>query len=257
MFVSGLNPYIGAVFMFLTLVIAVPSAIKVFNWITTIWKGNIHFSPQMLFSLGFVSTFISGGLTGIWLGNSTMDLALHDTYFVVAHFHIVMGTSAMFGMFAGVYHWFPKMYGRFMNRQLGYLHFFLTFIAAYGVFWPMHYMGMAGLPRRYYTFNNFEFTQDFGDIAIFITVCALLGFGAQFIFIVNFFMSIFRGRKMTTLNPWKSNSLEWTTPIERIHGNWPGEIPEVYRWAYDYSKPGADEDFIPQTTPLAPGEDAH
>lgn len=254
MFISGLNPYIGAVFMFLTLLIAIPSAIKVFNWITTIWKGNVHFSPQMLFCLGFVSTFISGGLTGIWLGNSTMDIALHDTYFVVAHFHIVMGTSAMFGMFAGVYHWFPKMYGRFMNRQLGYLHFFLTFFGAYGVFWPMHYLGMAGVPRRYYAFSNYDFTNDFGSLNIFITVCALIGFGSQFIFVVNFFLSIFRGRELTVLNPWKSNSIEWTTPIERIHGNWPGEIPEVYRWAYDYSKPGAEEDFIPQTTPLGTGE---
>ena len=260
MFVTGMNPIVGAIFMFLTLLIAIPSAIKVFNWLTTIFKGNLRFNPQMLFALGFVSTFISGGLTGIWLGNSAMDIALHDTYFVVAHFHIVMGVSAFFGMIAGVYHWFPKMFGRFMNKQLGYIHFFLTFVASYGVFWPMHYMGMAGVPRRYYMFSKYETFDQFADLNVFITVMAIIGFGAQLIFVVNFFMSIFNGKKLKVLNPWNSNSLEWTTPIKPGHGNWPGKIPTVHRWAYDYSKPGRDEDFVPQTEPLSEYEvegDAH
>jgi cytochrome c oxidase subunit 1 len=254
MFMTGMNPFVGAIFMFLTLLIAIPSAIKVFNWITTVFRGNLNFNPQMLFALGFVSTFISGGLTGIWLGNSAMDIPLHDTYFVVAHFHIVMGVSAFFGMIAGVYHWFPKMFGRFMNRPLGYFHFFLTFISAYGVFWPMHYMGMAGVPRRYYMFSKFETFDQFADLNVFITVFAIIGFGSQLIFVVNFFMSIFHGKKMKDPNPWKSNSLEWTTPIKPGHGNWPGKIPSVHRWAYDYSKPGHDEDYVPQTTPMGEHE---
>jgi len=260
MFVTGMNPFVGAIFVFLTLLIAIPSAIKVFNWIATIFRGNIQFNPQMLFALAFVSTFISGGLTGIWLGNSAMDIPLHDTYFVVAHFHIVMGVSAFFGMIAGVYHWFPKMFGRFMNRQMGYFHFFLTFAAAYGVFWPMHYMGMAGVPRRYYMFSKFETFNQFDDLNVMITVFAFIGFIAQLIFVVNFFMSIWHGKKMTNKNPWKASTLEWTTGIEPLHGNWPGKIPTVYRWPYDYSKPGLDDDFALQTEPLKEHEvpgDAH
>ncbi len=255
MFMSGLNPFIGSIFMILTIIIAVPSAVKVFNWIATLWKGNIRFTPAMLFAIGFVSTFIAGGVTGIFLGNSTIDIQLHDTYFVVAHFHIVMALSAIFGMFAGVYHWYPKLFqGRMMNTHMGYLHFFTTLLTAYGVFWPMHYIGMAGVPRRYYSFENFETFNQFDGLNIFISTCAIIGFASQFIFIANFFMSIFWGRKSKTLNPWNSNTIEWTTPMEHIHGNWPGDIPEVYRWAYDYSKPGLLDDYMPQTTPLTPAE---
>ncbi len=255
MFMSGLNPFIGSIFMVLTIIIAVPSAVKVFNWIATIWKGNIRFTPAMLFAIGFVSTFIAGGVTGIFLGNSTIDIQLHDTYFVVAHFHIVMALSAIFGMFAGVYHWYPKLFhGRMMNSHMGYLHFFATLLTAYGVFWPMHYIGMAGVPRRYYSFENFTTFNQFDGLNAFISACAIIGFAAQFIFIANFFLSIFWGRKSKTLNPWNSNTLEWTTPLEHFHGNWPGEIPEVHRWAYDYSKPGAENDYIPQTTPLTEEE---
>ncbi|MCH8904147.1 MAG: cbb3-type cytochrome c oxidase subunit I [Bacteroidetes bacterium] len=254
MFVTGMNPFIGSVFMLLTLIIAVPSAIKVFNWVTTLWKGNIRLTPAMLFSIGFVSTFIAGGLTGLFLGNPAIDIQLHDTYFIVAHFHIVMALSAIFGMFAGIYHWFPKMFGRMMNKNLGYLHFFLTIVCAYGVFWPMHYIGMAGVPRRYFEFSNFQAFGGFADLNQFITVAAIIGFTAQFLFIINFFYSIFHGRK-ATMNPWKSVTIEWTTPIKTGHGNWPGEIPEVHRWAYDYSKNGDSEnDFIPQTTPVSADE---
>ncbi|MBK7390726.1 MAG: cbb3-type cytochrome c oxidase subunit I [Bacteroidetes bacterium] len=197
MFVTGMNPFLGSVFVFTTLLVAIPSAVKVFNYIATLWKANIVLSPAMLFAIGLVSFFITGGLTGIILGDSALDINLHDTYFVVAHFHIVMGSSAIFGMFAGVYHWFPRMYGRMMNKSLAII---------------------AGV--------------------------------AQVIFAFNFFYSIYRGRKAPQ-NPWNSNTLEWTAPVEHVHGNWPGPIPEVHRWPYDYSKPNAKEDFIPQTVPYS------
>ena len=251
MFVTGLNPFLGAFFVLLTLLIAVPSGIKVFNWLTTLWRGNIRFTPAMLFAIGFVSLFISGGLTGIFLGNSALDLHLHDTYFVVAHFHIVMGVASFFGMFAGVYHWFPKMFGRFLNNTMGYIHFWVTIIGAYLIFWPMHYEGLAGMPRRYYDFSNWESFKMFGGLNEFISFISLLVFAVQLLFVFNFFYSVFKGRKVTTQNPWGSNTLEWTTPINPGHGNWPGEIPEVYRGAYDYAKDG--KEFTPQNVPV--GED--
>ena len=256
MFISGMSPFLGSVFTFTTLLIAIPSAVKAFNYITTLWKGNLQFTPAMLFSIGLVSTFIAGGLTGIILGDSALDINVHDTYFVVGHFHIVMGLSAIFGMYAGVYHWFPKMYGRMMNKKLGYVHFWLTIISAYGTFFPMHYLGLAGLPRRYYSNSAFPMFDNLTDINEIVTICALIGALAQFLFLFNFFFSIFRGEK-SVQNPWKSNTLEWTTPIERIHGNWPGEIPTVHRWPYDYSKPGYDDDFVMQNVPLKEGEEDH
>ena len=255
MFVTGLNPFLGSVFVLLTLLIAVPSAIKVFNWLTTIWKANIRFTPGMMFALGFVSLFISGGLTGIFLGNSTLDIHLHDTYFVIAHFHIVMGVSAFFGMFAGIYHWFPKMYGRFMNNTMAYIHFWVTLAGAYLIFWPMHYEGLAGMPRRYLDYSGWESFKQFAELNKFISTVAMIVFAVQLMFVFNFFYSIFRGRKVTTQNPWGATTLEWTTPIRPGHGNWPGEIPEVHRWAYDYSKDGRD--FIPQTEPIGPNESKH
>ncbi|ARS36445.1 cytochrome c oxidase subunit I [Pontibacter actiniarum] len=250
MFVTGMNPFLGSVFMFLTLIIAVPSAVKVFNWLATLWRGNIRFTTAMMFAIGFVSLFISGGLTGIILGNSSLDIQLHDTYFVVAHFHLVMGAAAFFGMFAGVYHWFPKMFGRMMDEKLGYVHFWLTFAASYLVFMPMHYMGIAGFPRRYYNWTGFETFNIFTDMNTFVSIAAIMAFVAQFIFLFNFIYSIFRGRRATA-NPWHSNTLEWTTPVLPGHGNWPGKIPVVYRWPYDYSKPGAVEDYIPQHVPFS------
>ena len=256
MFLTGMDPFLGSVFTFTTLLIAIPSAVKVFNFLTTLWKGNIRFTTAMLFAIGTVSTFITGGLTGIILGDSALDINVHDTYFVVGHFHIVMGLSAIYGMYAGVYHWFPKMYGRMMNKGLGYLHFWGTFICAYGVFFPMHFLGLAGLPRRYYQNSSFPMFDGLTDINDIITFFALAGAAVQFVFIFNFFYSIFKGTKAGK-NPWESNTLEWTTPVEPIHGNWPGELPTVHRWAYDYSKPGADKDFILQTEPLKEGEEEH
>jgi cytochrome c oxidase subunit I len=250
MFVSGMNPFLGSVFMLLTLIIAVPSAVKVFNYLTTLWRGNIIFTPAMLFSIGLVSFFISGGLTGLFVGNSAIDIQLHDTYFIVAHFHLVMGSASFFGMLAGVYHWFPKMFGRMMDSRLGYIHFWISFVGIYLVFFPMHYIGIAGFPRRYYSFTNFDAFSTFVDLNSFISIAAILTFGAQFIFLFNFFYSMYRGKKASA-NPWKSNTLEWTTPINPGHGNWPGEIPVVHRWPYDYSKPGAKDDFIPQTVPFS------
>lgn len=254
MFISGMNPLLGSVFTFTTLLIAIPSAVKAFNYITTLWKGNLKFSPAMLFSIGLVSTFIAGGLTGIILGDDALDINVHDTYFVVAHFHIVMGLSASFGMFAGIYHWFPKMFGKMMNKKAGYAHFWITFVCAYGVFYPMHFLGLAGLPRRYYSNQAFPMFDDLASINHLITIFAIVGATAQLIFLGNFVYSIFFGPRASK-NPWRSNTLEWTTPVEHIHGNWPGALPEVHRWAYDYSKPGYEEDFVPQTVPLREGEE--
>lgn len=263
MFVSGMNPFLGSVFTFTTLLIAIPSAVKSFNWITTIWRGNLQMNVAMLFSIGFVSTFITGGLTGLIVGDSALDINVHDTYFVVAHFHLVMGVSAAYGFIAGVYHWFPKMFsGRLMNKQLGYIHFWITAVGAYGIFFPMHFVGLAGLPRRYYTNSSFPYFDDLADINVVMTVFAIITVGAQAIFAYNFFYSIFYG-KVGPQNPWKATTLEWTTGIKPIHGNWEGPIPHVYRWAYDYSKlnkEGTDyvipgQDFVPQTVPLQPDED--
>jgi cytochrome c oxidase subunit 1 len=252
MFMSGVNPFISNFFVVFTLIIAVPSAVKVFNWITTLYGGNLRLNTPMLFAIGFVSMFISGGLTGIFLGNSAIDIQMHDTYFVVAHFHIVMGVAAFFGMFAGVYHWYPKMYGRFMNETLGKIHFWGTIITAYAIFWPMHYIGMAGVPRRYYSFDNFDAFRHFTDMNKFITVFAIIAFFIQLVFVINFFYSIWYGKKMKTKNPWEANTLEWTTPIEPIHGNWPGNLPVVHRWAYDYNKD--EREYVMQHVPLKEGE---
>lgn len=244
MFVTGMNPFLGSVFMIVTLIIAIPSAVKTFNYLATLWEGNIIFTNGMLFAIGLVSLFISGGLTGIFLGNAALDIPLHNTYFVVAHFHIVMGSAAMFGMFAGVYHWFPKMFGKMMNKQLGYLHFWLTFISVYAVFFPMHFIGIAGVPRRYYAFTEFDFAEVFIDLNKFISFAAIVGFLAQFIFLYNFITSIVAGKKASK-NPWKSNSLEWSV-ADPGHGNWDGEIPTVYRGPHEYSKPGVELDYLPQ-----------
>jgi cytochrome c oxidase subunit 1 len=256
MYVTGMNPFLGSVFVFTTLLIAIPSAVKAFNYITTLYQGNIRFTPAMLFSIGLVSTFVTGGLTGIVLADSALDVNVHDTYFVVAHFHIVMGMSAIFGMLAGIYHWFPKMYGRMMNTKLGYVHFWFTLVCGFGVFFPMHFVGMAGAPRRYYDYSEFPFLDWVMDLNPIISTFAIVGGAAQLLFLFNFFHSMKYGQ-VATQNPWASNTLEWTTPVKHVHGNWPGAIPEVHRWAYDYSNPEHEEDFVPQVVPLKPGEHAH
>ncbi len=261
MFVTGMNPFLGSVFVFTTLLIAIPSAVKVFNYLTTLWKGSLVLTPAMLFAIGLVSTFITGGVTGIILADSALDIMLHDTYFVVAHFHIVMGMSAVFGMFGGIYHWFPKMFGKMLNTRLGYAHFWITLVGAYGVFFPMHFVGLAGAPRRYYDYSAYgEFDNNslnlMVDLNEIITVFAIIAALGQLIFLFNFFYSIFRGPK-SPQNPWSSTTLEWTTPVEHIHGNWPGELPTVHRWPYDYSVPGEESDFITQVTPLKEGEQSH
>ena len=216
MFITGMNPFLGSVFVFTTLLIAIPSAVKVFNYITTLWKGSIVFTPAMLFTIGLVSAFISGGVTGIILADAALDIMVHDTYFVVAHFHVVMGLSAVFGMFAGVYHWFPRMFGKMMNTSLGYVHFWITIVGAYGVFFPMHFVGLAGAPRRYYDYSvygdfdteTFSMIMDLNVIITWFAVFAALG---QFVFLFNCFYSIFKGQ-VAPQNPWKSNTLEWTAP---------------------------------------------
>lgn len=255
MFITGMNPFLGTVFMYVTLIIAVPSAVKTFNYLSTLWKGNIRFTPAMLFAIGLVSLFISGGLTGIYLGNAALDVQLHDSYFVVAHFHLVMGSAAIFGMFSGIYHWYPKMFGRMMNKTLGSLHFWFTFISAYLVFFPMHFMGLAGVPRRYY---EFSLIPEFGiwmDVNVLITVAAFIGGIGQLFFLYNFFSNIFIGKKATK-NPWESNTLEWTTDVEHVHGNWHGAIPTVYRGPHEYSRPDRELDYFPQSE-VGNGEPAH
>ncbi|MCO6460073.1 MAG: cbb3-type cytochrome c oxidase subunit I [Saprospiraceae bacterium] len=253
MFTSGMNPFITNFFVLFTLIIAMPSSIKTFNWLTTLFRGNLRLNSAMLYCIGFVSFFISGGLTGIWVGSSTLDIPLHDTYFVVAHFHLVMGVAAFFGMFAGLSYWYPKMFGRYMNETVLKVHFWITLIGAYCIFWPQHYLGLAGVPRRYYRFDSFNSFTGWEGVNEFITISAIVVFFTQLLWVFNFFYSMWRGKKVTERNPWHSNSIEWTTPIIPPHGNWPGKLPKVERWPYDYGKDG--KDYITQITPYAEGEE--
>jgi cytochrome c oxidase subunit I len=246
MFVSGMSPFLGSVFTLTTLLIAVPSAVKTFNWLGTVWGARIRFTAAALFAIGFVSLFVSGGLSGIFLGTSAADIQLQDTYFVVAHFHLVMAIAPLFAAFGGLYYWFPKMFGRFMNETLGKIHFWLSFVGVYCVFFPMHILGIGGQMRRIYDPTNYLFLQAQQPLNVFVSISAFILFGAQFIFLANFLFSIFAGRKATEKNPWHANTLEWTVPCPTGHGNFGEELPTVYRWAFDYSLPGAKEDFVPQ-----------
>lgn len=253
MFVSGMNPYFGFFFAVSTLIIAIPSAVKVYNWLLTLWKGNIRFNTPMLFGIGWISTFIIGGLTGLPLGNVIADVPLHDTYFVVGHFHLVMGVAALMAIFGGIYHWFPKVTGRMLNETLGKLHFWVTFVGAYMIFFPMFLMGILGVPRRYFDFDVLQYLppQTHG-LNIVITIAALTVGAAQLLFLGNLIWSAVRGPRAEP-NPWQATTLEWQTPTTPPpHGNWGAETPTVYRWAYDYSVPGAERDFIPQNVPAAP-----
>ncbi|RZL92112.1 MAG: cytochrome c oxidase subunit I [Variovorax sp.] len=254
MFVAGMNPYFGFFFATTTLIIAVPTAIKVYNWVLTLWRGDIHLSVPMLFSLAFLCTFVIGGLTGLFLGNVSVDIPLSGTYFVVAHFHMVMGVAPLLVVFGGIYHWFPKVTGRMLDDRLGHLHFWITFIGTYLIYFPMHYLGVLGMPRRYYNFDNYQFIPPSAyTLNAVITVLALIVGVAQLLFIFNLVWSTFRGRPADG-NPWRAASLEWQTPhTPPRHGNWGPQLPVVHRWAYAYGMPGAREDYIPQNAPPEEG----
>ena len=257
MFMSGMSPYSAMAFSVLTMTIGVPSAIKTFNWIGTLWGGQIRFTTAMLFALGFVSLFISGGLSGIFLGQPALDLYLHDTPFVVGHFHLIMGVAAIFGMFAGTFYWFPKMFGRMMNETLGKIHFYLTFIGVYCIFTPMHFLGLAGNPRRYPDFKDVEFMAGLMPIQQFITIAAFCTATAQIIFVINLFWSLKKGAKAPD-NPWEATTLEWGIPSPPPFDNFGGVHPVVNHGPYEYSVPGAPRDYVMQTDPpLTPGSVKH
>ncbi|HWX41308.1 MAG TPA: cbb3-type cytochrome c oxidase subunit I [Blastocatellia bacterium] len=252
MYISGMNPPFGFFFATSTLIIAVPTAIKVYNWVLTLWRGDIHLTVPMLFALGFIVTFVNGGITGLFLGNVIVDVPLSATMFVVAHFHMVMGIAPILVVFGGIYHWYPKITGRMLNEGLGKVHFWVTFLGAYLIYFPMHYLGFLGVPRRYYEMGETAFVPpSVATLDIFITVAALIVGAAQTVFFFNLISSLYKG-KLAGSNPWKATTLEWQTPqTPPGHGNWGKELPVVYRWAYDYSVPGAAQDFLPQNQPPA------
>lgn len=252
MYVSGMNPYFGFFFATTTLIIAVPTALKVYNWVLTLWRGNIRLTVPMLFAIGFIFTFINGGITGLFLGNVPVDVALSDTYFVVAHFHMVMAVSPILVIFGAIYHWYPKITGRMLNDTLGKLHFWITFIGTYAIYYPMHYLGFLGVPRRYYATSGTDFIPESAQtLNAGITVAALVVGVAQTIFIYNLIVSYRKGKESGG-NPWEATTLEWQTPeTPPKHGNFGAELPVVYRWAYDYSVPGTELDYIPQNQPPA------
>jgi len=247
MYVSGMNPYFGFFFATTTLIIAVPTALKVYNWVLTLWRGNIRLNVPMLFAIGFIFTFIHGGLTGLFLGNVTVDLPLSDTMFVVAHFHMVMAIAPITVVFGAIYHWYPKITGRMLDETLGKWHFWITFLGSYAIYLPMHYIGFLGVPRRYYALGKTDFIpESVGSINAGITIAALIVGSAQLIFLYNLITSYFNGKESGD-NPWEATTLEWqTTDTPPKHGNFGKELPLVYRWAYDYSVPGVKADFIPQ-----------
>jgi cytochrome c oxidase subunit 1 len=246
MFMSGMDPRSGFAFSVMTMAIGVPSAIKTFNWLGTIWRGRVRFATPMLFAIGFVSMFVAGGLSGPFLAQPQLDNYLHDTYFVLGHFHLIMGVAAIFGIFAATYYWFPKMFGRMMNNAMGQAHFWFTFIGSYAIFMPMHYLGMAGHPRRYSQLDAVQFLHPLIPVQKFITYAAIITMAAQFIFVFNFFWSMFKGKK-AEMNPWEATTLEWTIPGPPPHDNFGGHTPVVHHGPYEYSVPGAAKDYIMQT----------
>ena len=253
MFQSGMNPALGASFMTTTMLIAVPSAIKTFNWLGTLHRASIRFTVPMLNTLAFVSMFVIGGLSGIYMANSPVDIYIHDTYYIVAHIHYVVFGGSVFAIFGGIFYWFPKMFGRHMNATLGKIHFWVSFLAFNGVFFPMHILGVGGHMRRISNPMQYEFLQHMQGINVFITVCAFILGVAQFLLLFNIFWSIFRG-KVAEQNPWQATTLEWYAPTPVPHGNF-GAIPQVYHGPYEYSVPDAEKDWIPQTEPN--GESPH
>ncbi|MFL3654390.1 MAG: cbb3-type cytochrome c oxidase subunit I [Halioglobus sp.] len=255
MYVSGMLPAFGFFFATTTLIIAVPTAIKVYNWVLTLYRGNIHLTVPMLFAIGFIFTFTHGGLTGLFLGNVVIDLPLSDTYFVVAHFHMVMGVSPIMVLFAAIYHWYPLITGKMFNEKLGKIHFWFTFLGTYAIYLPMHYLGFLGVPRRYFAMGSTDFIPESAQsLNASITISALIVGLSQLIFLYNVIWSL-RAGKPAGHNPWEATSLEWQTPdVPPHHGNWGAELPTVYRWAYDYGVPGAEKDFIPQNHPVTDAE---
>ncbi|WP_332686769.1 cbb3-type cytochrome c oxidase subunit I [Devosia sp.] len=250
MYVSGMNPYFGFFFATTTLIIAVPTAIKVYNWVLTLWRGDIHFNPPMLFALGFIVTFVNGGLSGLFLGNVVVDVPLSDTMFVVAHFHMVMGVAPILVIFGAIYHWYPKVTGRMLGDAMAKFHFWVTFLGAYLIFFPMHYLGLMGAPRRYFESSDIVIMPpSAAGLNAFISIMAFTVGSAQIVFVFNLIWSLRHGKESGP-NPWRATTLEWQTPqTPPVHGNWGDAVPVVYRWAYDYSVPGAKEDFIPQNVP--------
>ena len=257
MFMSGMSPYSAMAFSMLTIAIGVPSAIKTFNWLGTLWRGKIRLTVPMLFAVGFVSLFVSGGLSGPFLAQPVLDIPLHDTFFVVAHFHLIMGVAAIFGIFAATYYWFPKMFGRMMNTTLGQIHFWFTFVGAYAIFMPMHYEGLAGRPRRYAQLDVVQFLHQLMPVERFITIAAIITITAQFIFVANLFWSMFKGKKVTSDNPWEATTLEWITASPPPHDNFGGVTPVVNNGPYEYNVPGAAKDYVMQTDPVEAGSRAH
>ena len=250
MFISGMSPYSAMTFSILTLSIGVPSAVKTFNWLGTLWGAKIRFTTPMLFAIGFVSLFVAGGITGLVLGQTSLDLPMHDTYFVLAHFHLVMGVASIFGMFAAIYFWFPKMFGRFMNDRLGKIHFWITFVGVYCIFVPMHTMGMVGMPRRYAQFTEYRMLDTLHPLVVFVSIAAIVTVLTQLLFYFNLIWSVFKGKKAGE-NPWEATTLEWTTTSPPPHDNFAGVLPVVYRGPYEFAVPGAPNDFIMQTEPDA------
>jgi cytochrome c oxidase subunit 1 len=248
MFISGMSPYSAMTFSILTLSIGVPSAVKTFNWLGTLWGARIRFTTPMLFAIGFVSLFVAGGITGLVLGQTSLDLPMHDTYFVPAHFHLVMGVASIFGMFAATYFWFPKMFGRLMSERLGKFHFWLTFIGVYCIFVPMHTMGMVGMPRRYSQFTEYRFLDSIHPLVIFVSIAAIITALVQLVFYFNLIWSIFKGKKAGD-NPWEATTLEWNTSSPPPHDNFAGVLPVVYRGPYEFAVPGAPDDYVMQTEP--------
>jgi cytochrome c oxidase subunit 1 len=256
MFVSGMSPYSAFAFSVLTMAIGVPSAIKTFNWLGTIMGGKLRFATPMLFALGFVSLFVTGGLSGIFLGQPSIDIYFHDTYFVLAHFHMIMGVASIFGIFTATYFWFPKMFGRMMSETLGKLHFWLTFVGVYAVFMPMHFLGLVGHPRRYSELTGFEFLKPLMGVHEFISIAAFITGAAQLIFLGNLFWSMFKGKKASE-NPWEATTLEWTVPSPPPHDNFAGKRPVVYHGPYEFGVPGAEKDYVMQDSPEKVDEKGH
>jgi cytochrome c oxidase subunit 1 len=260
MFISGMSPYSAFAFSIMTMTIGVPSAIKTFNWLGTLWGGKIQFTTAMMFALGFVSVFVTGGLSGLFLAQPSVDLPLHDTYFVVAHFHLIMGVAAIFGIFAATYFWFPKMFGKFMNETVGKIHFWLTFAGVYCIFMPMHFLGIAGHMRRYSDLSGVPFLtagpHSLLNVQYFISIAAFITIGAQLLFLGNLISGLWGGKK-AEMNPWNATTLEWTIPSPPPYDNFAGQIPTVYRGAYEFSVPGEAQDFILQSALPSEVERSH